>query len=144
MAELQEQARRADVTFGVKLSNTLPLRHHGDAFPEGEKTMYLSSRPLHPLTVQIAAQLKRSCGSDLPISFCGGADAFNAPDLLAAGLVPVTTCSDLLRPGGIPRLLQYTETTRAAMERANASDIGLFALTRARSNAFEGEYYMIS
>ena len=139
LGELQEHAQGAGVTFGVKLSNTLPLRHHGDAFPEGEKTMYLSSRPLHPLTVQIAAELKKACGSDLEISFCGGADAFNAPKLLASGMVPVTTCSDLLRPGGIPRLRQYTETTRTAMEQANASDLGLFALARARSDGFEGE-----
>ncbi len=139
LAELQEQADGAGVTFGVKLSNTLPLRHHGDAFPEGEKTMYLSSRPLHPLTVQIAAALKKACGSDLEISFCGGADAFNAPELLASGMVPVTTCSDLLRPGGIPRLRQYTQTTRERMERLNASDLGVFALTRARSTAFEGD-----
>ncbi len=138
IAELQGEAQGAGVTFGVKLSNTLPLRHHGDAFPAGEKTMYLSSRPLHPLTVQIAAQLKRSCGADLSISFCGGADAFNAPELLASGLAPVTTCSDLLRPGGIPRLRQYTETTRQAMEQAKASDLGLFALARARSTGFEG------
>ncbi len=139
LAELQEQAQGAGVTFGVKLSNTLPLRHHGDAFPEGEKTMYLSSRPLHPLTVQIAAQLKRSCGSDLEISFCGGADAFNAPELLGAGMVPVTTCSDLLRPGGIPRLRQYTDTTRQLMEQANASDLDAFKMARARSNGFEGD-----
>lgn len=138
VTELQAVARQAGVTFGVKLSNTLPLRHHGDAFPAGEKTMYLSSRPLHPLTVQIAAQLKRSCGTDLPISFCGGADAFNAPGLLASGLVPVTTCSDLLRPGGIPRLRQYTETTRGAMELIGSGNLDQFALFRARSTSFEG------
>ncbi|MCD4748545.1 MAG: FAD-dependent oxidoreductase [Thermoanaerobaculales bacterium] len=139
VAELQGDAQRAGVTFGVKLSNTLPLQHHGDAFPAGEKTMYLSSRPLHPLTVQIAAEFKRSCGSDLAISFCGGADAFNTPELLASGMAPVTTCSDLLRPGGIPRLRQYTDTTRDAMEREEASDLGFFALARARSTAFEGD-----
>ncbi len=139
LAKLQEQAQGAGVTFGVKLSNTLPLRHHGDAFPEGEKTMYLSSRPLHPLTVQIAAALKKACGLDLEISFCGGADAFNAPELLASGLVPVTTCSDLLRPGGIPRLRQYTDITRQMMEHSDAADLSIFAVTCARSTAFEGD-----
>lgn len=139
VTELQAVAQKAGVTFGVKLSNTLPIRHHGDAFPASETTMFLSSRPLHPLTVQIAAQLKDSCGSDLPISFCGGADAFNAPELLASGLVPVTTCSDLLRPGGIPRLRQYTTTTREAMASASSSNLEQLALTRARTTSFEGD-----
>ncbi len=139
ISDLEATAHKAGVTFGVKLSNTLPLKHHGDAFPDGEKTMYLSSRPLHPLTVQIAARLKRSCGADLAISFCGGADAFNAPELLIAGLNPITTCSDLLRPGGIPRLRQYTETTRKAMADGGVEDLDTLILSRARSAGFEGD-----
>lgn len=138
MGEMERTAENAGVTFGVKLSNTLPLRHQGDAFPKGEKTMYLSSRPLHPLTVQIAAELKKAYGSDVPISFCGGADAYNAPKLLSAGMVPVTTCSDLLRPGGIPRLRQYTETTRNMMEMADAPNLDTFALAQARATDFVG------
>ncbi len=137
VAELRGVAARAGVTFGVKLSNTLALRHRGEAFPVSENTMYLSGRPLHPLTVQTAAALARECGPELSISFCGGADALNAPSLLACGLTPVTTCSDLLRPGGIPRLRQYVDTTRAAMDGAQTIDD--YCLVRARQSAFAGE-----
>ncbi len=125
------------MTFGVKLSNTLPLRHRGEAFPASEKTMYLSGRPLHPLTVQTAAAVARECGPDLSISFCGGADAFNAPDLLACGLTPVTTCSDLLRPGGIPRLRQYVDSTRAAM--AGARSLDDYCVAQAHEAGFADE-----
>ncbi|RLE17643.1 MAG: hypothetical protein DRJ65_22500 [Acidobacteria bacterium] len=51
----------------------------------------------------------------------------------------MTTCSDLLRPGGIPRLRQYNDTTRQAMGQANASDLGIFVLARARLTGFEGD-----
>ena len=43
----------------------------------------------------------------MPISFCGGADARQLPDLVADGLGPVTVCTDLLKPGGYARLQQY-------------------------------------
>ena len=45
----------------------------------------------------------------MPISFCGGADAWNFADLVADGLAPVTVCTDLLKPGGYARLQQYLE-----------------------------------
>jgi len=136
IAAMRSDARAAGRSFGIKLSNTLPLRHRGSVFDASEKTMYLSGRPLHPLTVQIAAALRDRCGAGLEISFCGGADAFNAADLLACGLAPVTTCSDLLRPGGIPRLGQYMEESRTTMGE-NAS-IEAFILNRAAASGFEG------
>lgn len=136
ISEMRSVAAGAGHSFGIKLSNTLPLCHHGDIFPAAEKSMYLSGRPLHPLTVQIAAELRRRCGADLEISFCGGVDAFNAPALLACGMTPITTCSDLLRPGGIPRLGQYLEESALVM--GEASSIEDFVLYRARSAGFKG------
>lgn len=140
ISEMRNLARKHQRSFGIKLSNTLPLRHRGDVFPDSEKTMYLSGRPLHPLTVQIAAALRNRCGEDLNISFCGGADAFNASDLLSCGFAPITTCSDLLRPGGIPRLGQYLEETRSAMHSAQSIDD--FILRRARASDWDGESVM--
>jgi len=132
ISAMRSSARSAGRSFGIKLSNTLPLRHRGGIFDASEKTMYLSGRPLHPLTVQIAAALRDRCGAGLEISFCGGADAFNAADLLACGLAPITTCSDLLRPGGIPRLAQYMDESRTAM--GEHTSIDEFILHRAHSS----------
>ena len=140
IAQMKEVARGADVRFGVKLSNTLPLVHEGTVFPASERTMYLSGRPLHALTVQTTARLDEATGRELSISFCGGADCFNLPDLAAAGLLPVTVCSDLLRPGGVGRLSQYGITLRDALAASGAEDLESFALARARRTDSSGAY----
>jgi putative selenate reductase len=98
--------------------------------------MYLSGRPLHALVVRLASRLVDEVDNELAVSFAGGADAFNVVDLLAAGLRPVTSCSDVLRPGGYLRLGQYLETTASAMERVGATDLDELAMiTAARRNA---------
>lgn len=111
---LVARAERAGIPFGVKLTNTLESRNlrrvlTGDVH-------YLSGRPLHALSTRLAARLAAEFAGRLPISFAGGADAFALPDLLAAGLRPVTLCSDALKPGGYGRLSQYLEELRARME----------------------------
>jgi putative selenate reductase len=126
LAELEATAKRRGVTFGVKLSNTLEVDHDGRVFDPKEKAMYLSGRPLHALTVELANRLAGQLEGRLPVSFAGGADAFNVPHLLAAGMATVTSCSDLLRPGGYTRLRQYLETTEAAMTALEAEDLPSF------------------
>jgi len=121
--DLERVSDRCGVTFAVKVSNTLEVINHRDAFDVDESRMYLSGRPLHAIGVRLAGRLSDAFKGRLRISFAGGADAFNVPNLLAAGLCPVTTCSDLLRPGGYLRLRQYLENIRAAMEMVGAVDL---------------------
>ena len=72
--------------------------------------MYLSGRPLHAITVNLAQNCwRRNSKAGLPMSFSAGADCFNAPALLGAGMQTITVCSDLLKTGGYLRLLQYLE-----------------------------------
>lgn len=104
---LQSAAGTRGVDFNLKLTNTLPCENDS-ALPGSEEQVYLSGRPLHPLAVNVGALL-RDNGVDVDLSFCAGADCFNTPALMAAGLGPVTTCSDLLRPGGYARLRQYVD-----------------------------------
>jgi putative selenate reductase len=98
-------------------------------FPEKEKMMYMSGRALHPVSVNLAAQLQEEFGGELDISFSAGADCFNVADLIAAGLKPVTVSSDLLKPGGYGRLSQYTEELAAATQ--GCSSIEAFITARA-------------
>ena len=141
--ELESTAEACGVVFGVKLSNTLEVINHRDIFAESEKQMYLSGRPLHALTVNIAADLATEFDGRLLISFAGGADAFNVPDLLAGGMRTVTTCSDLLRPGGYLRLPQYIERTSEEMAALGAEDLHRFAIAVAerRSSSSEAATY---
>ncbi len=123
---LQEVAAGRDRHFGLKLSNTLEVENWRTVFPK-DPMMYLSGRPLHALTTNLALLLADEFQGALPLSFAGGADCCNAPQLLAGGLRPVTVCSDLLKSGGYLRLLQYLEETEEAMEAVGASDLDDFA-----------------
>jgi putative selenate reductase len=114
--------------FGIKLCNTLPVINRRADFDANESSAYLSGRPLHALAVTLANRLAGDSDGRLGISFAGGADAFNTSKLLAGGLRPVTTCSDLLRPGGYLRLRQYLTEIEAAMDRAGAADLDDLAM----------------
>ena len=45
-----------------------------------------------------------------------GLDARNMPRAVAMNFVPVTTCTDLLRPGGYARLVKYLAINKAPLE----------------------------
>jgi putative selenate reductase len=118
--------------FGVKLSNTLAVENRRKVFSPSEKEMYLSGRPLHPVTVQLAHRLRKAlAGESILYSFAGGADAFNVADLLASGMSMVTTCSDLLRPGSYSRLRQYLEEIDSSIKAIGTSSIDAFMIARA-------------
>ncbi len=131
LTDLRAKAAKKGVEFGVKLSNTLEVINHRQEFSAKEKMMYLSGRPLQAITVNLAAKLAREFGGDLMMSYAGGADCWNMADLLACGMTTITTSSDLLRPGGFSRTLQYISETAAAMEAAGAKDLTAFILAKA-------------
>lgn len=130
---LRRIARSKGLDFGVKLSNTLEVLNFRDVF--GEETMYMSGRALHAITTNLALRLNEEFGGDLLISFAGGADAFNVPELLAAGMKSITVCSDLLKSGGYLRMLQYFETTNALLDELGAVDITDLMVKKALSQA---------
>ena len=107
--KLTELARRENREFGLKLSNTLESVHQQDLFHKNIESMYMSGRALHPLTVNLAARLQQDFDGQLHVSFSGGADAFNFSRLVACGFSTITTCTDLLKPGGMTRLTQYID-----------------------------------
>jgi putative selenate reductase len=112
--------------FGVKLSNTLEVENTRPVFAATEKTIYLSGRPLHAITVNLASKLADEFEDDLLMSFSAGANCFNAADLIAAGMQTVTTCSDLLKTGGYLRLLQYVENLDQAIALSGAATLDEF------------------
>ena len=124
---LQSLAANLGLDFGVKLSNTLEVENSGDVFAD-EEMMYLSGRPLHVVTVNLARKLAQEFDGKLLMSFSAGANCFNAPDLLAAGMQTVTTCSDLLKTGGYLRLLQYLDVTDEAFAKSGSTNIDEFIL----------------
>jgi len=137
ITELRKTAAIHDLHFGIKLTNTLESINHKNVFSPEEKMMYLSGRALHPVSVAIAAKLQNEFHGELNISFCGGADAFNFPDLIACGLSPVTVCTDLLKPGGYGRLHQYIEELKNAFKEFPALNTEEFIRARSGDRSLE-------
>ena len=66
--------------------------------------MYMSGRALYPVTMRLYDRLLHEFDGDLHVSYSAGADAVNVADILACGALPVTGCTDLLKPGGVARM----------------------------------------
>lgn len=117
---LQAAAAARGRRFGVKMTNTLVVENHKRWLP-GEE-MYLSGPPLHVLAMHCVERWRAAFGGAVPLSFSGGIDQHNVVDAVACDLVPVTTCTDLLRPGGYGRLAKYLDNLAEAMQAAGAVD----------------------
>ena len=118
---LRAAADARGLSFGLKLSNTLEVENTRGVF-DRDPTMYMSGRALHAVTVNLAAALSEEFAGGMPLSFAGGADAFNVARLLGAGMRTVTVCSDLLKSGGYLRLRQYADEIDAAFDAVGAGD----------------------
>lgn len=116
------------LTFGAKFSNTLEVENHREFFQPTEKIMYLSGAPLHVITLTLANDFRQAVGPEFPISFSAGVDRKNFANLVACGIVPVTTCTDLLKTGGYGRLPPYLHELQNQMRRLGATSIGEFIL----------------
>jgi putative selenate reductase len=121
---LEALAARRGASVGVKCGNTLEVLNTGSFLKE--PVQYLSGQPLHALHVALVQRWREVFGAGLQISFSAGVDAHNVADCVAAGLVPVTTCTDLLRAGGYGRLARYITNLEARMQAVGARTIPEF------------------
>ncbi len=128
IASLKSVAARRGLTFGVKLSNTLAMRNQFGRLPGDE--MYMSGRALYPVTMALYDQLARAFDGDIHVSYSAGADAENVAAVLSCGAVPVTGCTDLLKPGGFARMTQWLQNLDSAMTAAGAASLGDWSRNR--------------
>jgi putative selenate reductase len=128
VARLGKSAGARGLGFGVKFSNTLIVGNHRDFFPKSEREMYLSGPPLHVLAMSLVARFRERFGDAYPISFAAGIDRGNFADAVALGLVPVTVCSDLLKPGGYGRQETYLKELARRMKEVGARTIDDFVI----------------
>jgi putative selenate reductase len=112
--------------LSVKFSNTLVVKNHKSYFID--EVMYLSGPPLHVITMNLVRMFRERMGTAIPISFSAGLDAHNVANAVAMNMVPVTTCTDLLRPGGYSRLVRYMENLGEAMRACGATRISEFIM----------------
>jgi len=119
---------------GFKFTNTLEVLNDRGIFSPDNEMMYLSGPPLHVIALDLLARFRQAAGPEAPVSFSAGIDKANFPLAAAAGIVPVTVCSDLLRPGGYGRLSKYLLSLRKAMKQVGAVNMDQYIL-----RAFEQE-----
>jgi putative selenate reductase len=127
---LTELARSLGRIYRVKFSNTLVVKNHRSFFPATEAVMYLSGPPLHVITLNLVDRFRRA-RPEVPISFSAGVDNRNFPDCVALGFVPVTVCSDLLRPGGYGRLPRYLDNLEERMRALGVRTVGDYVVKAA-------------
>ncbi len=130
---LTSLARRHGKHFGAKFSNTLEVLNHREFFTKDNKVQYLSGAPLHVLTLTLADVFRQAVGPEMPITFSAGVDRHNFANMVACGFCPITTCTDLLRPGGYARLPYYLFELTDQMNKTGARTIEDFILD-ARGN----------
>jgi putative selenate reductase len=128
---LLDSAHTKGVAFNVKLTNTLETKNIDQELPKNEEMCYMSGRALHPISINLAARLRKEFDGALDISFCAGIDTFNIVDTLACNMAPITVCSDVLKPGGYARITQYAHTILDAMEKAEAASLEELVCKRA-------------
>ena len=115
------------LTLGAKFTNTLVVKNHRAFFPD-EDRMYMSGQPLYPISLSLALKFREAVGADMSISFSAGIDAKNFPDAVASGLAPITTCTDLLRPGGYGRMFKYLGNLEKRMGQLGVTDLDGYIL----------------
>lgn len=104
---LQKLAQEKNLVFGLKLTNTFPVQIKRKELPGDE--MYMSGRALFPLSISLAQKLTEAFDGTMPLSYSGGADAFNIETIFKTGIRPITICTTILKPGGYARIKQLAQ-----------------------------------
>ncbi len=141
LRRLRQLAESRGSTIGAKFTNTLVVANREDFFPtQTDPYMYLSGQPLHVISMTLMQRFREDLGFEFPVSFSAGIDAKNFPNAVACGMVPVTTCTDLLRQGGYGRLPGYLKALGKAMKKAGVTSREAYVLAaQGQSAAAAGE-----
>lgn len=107
IGRLLEVAESLDLRFGVKLTNTFPVKITHGELPGTD--MYMSGKALFPLSMHTAALLSEAFEGCLPISYSGGADIDNIDKIYSTGIYPITVATVLLKPHGYQNLRKLVE-----------------------------------
>ncbi len=129
LRNLRQVAERHGSTIGAKFTNTMVVANKADVFPtQADPYMYVSGPPLHVIAMTLMQRFREDLGFEFPVSFSAGIDAKNFPAAVACGMVPVTTCTDLLRQGGYGRLPTYLRALGREMQRVGVTSREAYVL----------------
>ena len=120
-----------DRALGLKFTNTLVVKNTKGYFPDD--VMYLSGPPLHVLALRLLQQVRQGLGAlhpHIPMSFSAGIDAKNFADVISLNLVPVTVCTDFLKPAGVVKGVEYLANLAEEMQTVEAINISDYIMKR--------------
>ncbi len=151
LTRLKQTAKEQGLTFGVKLTNTFQTDITGDELPG--QNMYMSGRSLFPLSIEVAKVLSEAFAGDLPMSFSGGADAYNIQALLETNICPITVCTVLLRPRGLNKLQELAQKVvqanvpaskaqRAGTSETESLKVDVAKIKEIRDNVLQDKHYI--
>lgn len=135
---LMKSADENNLIFGVKLTNTFPVKIANNELP-GEE-MYMSGRSLYPLSIALAYKLAKTFDGKLKISYSGGAFALNIDKIAQAGIWPITIATTLLKSGGYERCRQIAEALKP-IDNNDYYKIDTQKLKELRDEAINNNYY---
>ncbi|MDY6800954.1 MAG: putative selenate reductase subunit YgfK [Bacteroidota bacterium] len=138
---LTNTAKREELDFGLKLTNTLESENFKSVFNDNVEMMYMSGRALHPVSIHVAQKLQTHFNGSLQLSFSGGANAFNVSEVLSCGFKTVTVSTDLLKPGGYMRLKQYFDELGSINLHSVTQEIALKNLNHYADKVLESDFY---
>lgn len=129
LRRLRGVAAECGTEIGAKFTNTLVVENEPGLFPtQADPYMYLSGAPLHVISMNLMQRFREDAGFEFPVSFSAGIHAGNFADAVACGMVPVTTCTDLLKQGGYGRLPRYLSALTRAMDAVGVTSREVFVL----------------
>ena len=135
---LVELAKKQNLGFGVKLTNTLGNINDGIVLPGEEK--YMSGRALLPISTTVASLLSEEFDGKLPVSYSGGCTVFSVKDLFDTGIRPITMATDMLKPGGYARMAQMAQILDKESLTWDKKDIDAKAVKALSEKAKTAEY----
>ncbi len=129
LRRLRSVAERRGSIVGAKFTNTLVVENEPEFFPtQTDPYMYVSGPPLHVISMNLMQRFREDLGFEFPVSFSAGIDVKNFPAAVACGMVPVTTCTDLLKQGGFGRLPGYLKALSREMEKCGVTSREAYVL----------------
>jgi putative selenate reductase len=129
LRRLRSVAEARGSTIGAKFTNTLVVRNEASVFPtQTDPYMYVSGPPLHVISMNLMQRFREDLGFEFPVSFSAGIDVKNFAAAVACGMVPVTTCTDLLKQGGFGRLPGYLKALMREMDRSGVRSRDAYVL----------------
>ncbi|MFW5800297.1 MAG: hypothetical protein ACOCV8_05730 [Spirochaetota bacterium] len=125
MKTLNKKAKDRELSAGVKFLNTLEVINNRNVF--SDKVMFMSGEPLYLFALNLVKDFRDSLSGseyeDMTVSFSAGISKHNFPEAVSLGLVPITVCTDLLRPKGYSKLKSYYDILYKSMDEVSAKNI---------------------